>query len=271
MRFYTIPPVSALSLMDEADDIFVLAHLYYTNEAYRAFMKKKKAEGRFITLDNSAAERSLVTPEVLMWCVRDLLPDEVVAPDILFDKDATIAAFIAFEKQLDWEGLLSKTNIFFCPQGSSMQEWKECYIFGLNHPSVATIGMSKIAVPKCFGTDLEEDQGIMETRILATQELINNNILRKPLHYLGAGNPFEFNFYNYEECRSTDSCFAIWAAMCGQDWERGDKSDFERIPTPRDYFSRQLSDDQYELAVKNIRFLRKQVTDISKYTIDYLG
>jgi len=55
--------------------------------------------------------------------------------------------------------------------------------------------------------------------------------------------------------RSTDSCFSVWAAMCNNDWS---KEQFERVPTPKDYFDRQsLTDQQLEIFRRNVIQLRE--------------
>ena len=92
MDFYVISPLSNLEPMKLGDRLFVLAHLWVQSEEYRNFIYERMDEDIecWITLDNSAAERALVTEDVLIQVVHELAPSEVIAPDVLFDKDATI-------------------------------------------------------------------------------------------------------------------------------------------------------------------------------------
>ena len=96
MDFYVIPPVKYQYLSHLGDRYFCLAQLYVKYKSYRKFFLDRKKEGRFITLDNGAAERSLVTEEVLLNVVKELQPNEVIAPDILFNKEKTILSLENF-------------------------------------------------------------------------------------------------------------------------------------------------------------------------------
>ena len=121
MDFYVISPISDLEPMKLGDRIFVLAHLWVQFPKYREFIKARKEEGYWITLDCSAAERALVTETVLINICHELMPDEVIAPDVLFDKDATIKNAISFRDRMEAEDLLNKIDIFFCPQGKTKE------------------------------------------------------------------------------------------------------------------------------------------------------
>ena len=125
MDFYVISPLSNLEPMKLGDRIFVLAHLWVQSAKYRNFIYDLIDEDldRWITLDNSAAERALVTEDVLIDIVHQLAPSEVIAPDVLFDKDETIKNARAFKIRMEKEGLLDSTDIFFCPQGKTKEDW----------------------------------------------------------------------------------------------------------------------------------------------------
>jgi len=147
MEVYVIAPVNNLELMNLGDRIFVLAHLWIKFPEYRKFIMNKKAEGKYITLDNGAAEDSLVTEDILIGIVKELMPDEVIAPDVLFDKVKTIANAIDFRTRMEKEGLLGKVKIFFAPQGKTQKTWLEAYKFALEEDWIDVIGFSKIAAP----------------------------------------------------------------------------------------------------------------------------
>lgn len=254
MRFFVIPPLSHLELMEEGTaGYFVLAHLYAKDPRYRDFLKFEKQRSKFVLLDNGAAENSLVTEEVLIRVVKELNPDEVIAPDVLFDASQTMYNLQSFVEAMQRENLSS--NILFCPQGRTKQEWIQCYKFGLNHPEVSTIGLSKIAVPWAW-MGARGDKAIMESRHECVDYLEENDLIKKPIHLLGAGNPDEFRYYKHPLIRSTDSCFAVWAGMNEIDWNKGNKS---RIPTPHDYFQKNITVNQYSTVLSNIDYLRENI------------
>ena len=264
MDFYVISPVSDLSPMDLGNRIFVLAHLWIQFPHYQDYILQKKEEGYWITLDNSAAERALVTEDVLIDVCHELMPDEVIAPDILFDKDATIQNAIKFRERMEEEGLLGTIDIFFCPQGKTKEDWLEAYQRGLEQDWIQTIGFSKIAVPQAWLTDWKDDQGIKEARHMAYDYLKEKGLLLKPIHCLGQGDPTEFAYYDHPAMRSTDSVFPVLAAAHGQDFNVDHTT---RIPTPHNFLETyDMSAIDMDLVKSNVEFLRKQCRT---YTYDF--
>ena len=263
MKFYTIPPNSHLDMMDHGDHYFGLAHLYVRDENYRRHFLtlRNRSPKVFITLDNSAAEHSLVTEEVLLGITAELKPNEVIAPDVLFNKEQTLKNFSSFVGKMASKGLLSHTDIFACPQGKTKEEWLECYKQMVINPFVRCIGLSKIAVPKCWN-NAEGDTLIAQSRNECIKELSNKHLLIKPIHLLGMGEHTEFDYYldnKIQNIRSSDSCYTILAAYNGIDFEKGDTT---RIPTTNDYFNVSLTEEQKALAKKNINFLKNKYKDV---------
>ena len=258
MDFYVISPLSNLEPMKLGDRLFVLAHLWVQSEEYRNFIYERMDEDIecWITLDNSAAERALVTEDVLIQVVKELAPSEVIAPDVLFDKDATIANAIKFRDRLEAEDLLDTTDIFFCPQGKTKEDWLEAYKWGLEQDWIQTIGFSKIAIPQAWLTDWKDDQGIKESRHMAYDYLKEQNLLLKPIHCLGQGDPTEFAYYDHPAMRSTDSVFPVLAASHGQDFNVDHTT---RIPTPHNFLETyDMSQIDMELVKSNVEFLKSQ-------------
>lgn len=258
MDFYVISPLSNLEPMKLGDRIFVLAHLWVQSEEYREFIYSLIDEDidRWITLDNSAAERALVTEDVLIKVCHELMPSEVIAPDVLFDKDATIQNAIDFKARMEKEGLLDVIDIFFCPQGKTKEDWLECYEWGLEQDWIQTIGFSKIAVPQAWLSDWKDDQGIKEARHMAYDYLKENGMLLKPIHCLGQGDPTEFAHYDHPAMRSTDSVFPVLAASHGQDFNVDHTT---RIPTPHNFLETyDMSQIDMGLVESNVEFLKKQ-------------
>lgn len=262
MDYYVISPVSNLEPMKLGDRIFALAHLWVQFPEYRKFILEQKAEGKFITLDNSAAERALVTEDVLIGICKVLMPNEVIAPDVLFDKHETIRNAVNFKARMDAEGLSNNINVFFCPQGKTKADWIEAYMWGLEQDWIKVIGLSKIAVPNVWlDGDFVDDQGIKEARHACYDYLKEKDLLKKPIHCLGQGDPTEFEYYDHSMMRSTDSVYPVLAAVHGQDFTIDHKT---RTPTPHSFLEefdlseKAISKMDLALIEKNIAFLELQ-------------
>jgi len=257
MDIYVISPVSNLEPMKLGDRIFALAHLWVQFPEYRAFILDQKEQGKFITLDNSAAERALVTEDILIDICRELMPNEVIAPDVLFNKYETIANAISFRNRMEREGLLGTIDIFFCPQGESKQHWLDAYEWGLAQDFVNVIGFSKIAVPNAWLDNYTDDQGIKEARHMAYNYLKEKGLLVKPIHCLGQGSPTEFAYYDHPMMRSTDSVYPVFAASLGQDFSIDAET---RTPTPHNFLETfDMSQVNPEHIETNVEFLFNQV------------
>ena len=260
MEVYVISPVSNLEPMKLGDRIFALAHLWVKYPHYRSFILQQKREGKFVTLDNSAAERALVTEDVLVQVCHELMPDEVIAPDVLFDSESTIQNAIAFKKRLEREGLLGKISIFFCPQGENREDWIRSYLWALSMEWVDVIGFSKIAIPRAFLPTYQDDQDIKLARHMAYDYLHSRGLLSKPIHCLGQGSPTEFSHYTHPAMRSTDSVYPILAAANGQDFYDNHNT---RIPTPHDFLETyDMSSIDMDMVKSNVTFLRHQCASI---------
>ena len=258
MDVYVISPVSDLEPMKLGDRIFVLAHLWVQFPEYRAFILEQKEQGKFITLDNSAAERALVTEDILIEVCRELMPDEVIAPDVLFNKEETILNARTFRDRMEQEGLLGTIDIFFCPQGETKEAWLNAYNWAINQSWIDVIGFSKIAVPNAFLENYTDDQGIKEARHMAYDYLKEQDLLTKPIHCLGQGDPTEFAYYDHPMMRSTDSVYPVFAASLGQDFSVDHTT---RTPTPHNFLETfDMSNVNLELVQSNVAFLFNQAT-----------
>lgn len=259
MDFYVISPVSELNLMHHGDRYFCLAQLYKKHSHYRDFFKEQVRLGRWVTLDNGAGDHDIVTPHELFEIMLDLQPSEVIPPDFLFNGIKTIRELELFYTAMKLSADADKienVQILACPQGRNKDEWMFVYEYMLQHPGVTTIGLSKIAVPKAF-KDVIGDKMIKEARQQCIYELGEANLLKKPLHFLGMGDPTEFMSYRQLPiARSTDSCNTIWSGMCQIEFNKGN---FERIPTPKDYFDRGMTGSDIKRAEENIIWFRKML------------
>lgn len=249
--------------MNNGDRYFALAHHYLQNFEYRDYFLalRNKSPRIFITLDNGAAEHSLVTEDILLDIVEELKPDEVIAPDVLFNKQQTLINLYSFINKMKEKNFTKHTNIFGCPQGSTKEEWLDCYKTMLENPDVSTIGLSKIAVPKCWN-NATGDRDIAISRNKCLEELYSLNLLKKPLHLLGMGEHTEFEFYLKNKTpfiRSSDSCYTVLAAINGISFEEGN---IQRIPTTNEYFEKDLELEEIQLSKRNVEYLKQKYFDV---------
>ena len=255
MDFYVISPVSNLEPMKLGDRIFALAHLWVQFPEYREFIKARKEEGWFITLDNSAAERALVTEDVLIEICKELMPNEVIAPDVLFDADVTIANAKNFRDRMESEGLLGKIEIFFCPQGKTKEDWLKAYMWAMFQDWIDVVGFSKIAVPNAWLDHYSDDQGIKTARHMAYDYLKEKGLLVKPIHCLGQGSYTEFEHYKHPMMRSTDSVYPVLAAVHNLDFTVDSET---RIPTPHNFLETyDMQNVNMDLVESNIKMLKR--------------
>lgn len=266
MKFYLIPPNKHLEMMALGNaGYFCLAHHYMNDKNYRQhFLNIRSADkNAFITLDNGAAEESLVTRKELIKIVKELKPSEVIAPDVLFNKDKTLENFHLFLDKMLEKNLLEDTKLFACPQGSSKEEWLECYWHMATNKHVSCIGLSKIAVPKCWN-NVTGDKQIGKSRNQCITELLHRGLILKPFHLLGMGEHDEFELYktlNIKEIRSSDSCYTVLSAINGIRFDSGDTT---RVPTTNDYFNATLNEEQKHIAISNINYLKERYGTTSK-------
>lgn len=263
MDFYIIPPNKHLSLMKNGNRYFALAHHYIQDSDYREYFLdlRNNTPKAWITLDNGSAEHSLVTEQILLDIVIELKPNEVISPDILFDKEQTIKNLNNFIIKMVNLNLVQNTNIFGCPQGKTKQEWVECYNIMIKNPLVSVIGLSKIAVPKCWN-NVTGDKDIGKSRNECIKELNSLGLLTKPVHLLGMGEHDEFDYYlenKIPNIRSSDSCYSVLAAINGISFEKGDVT---RVPTTNEYFDTQLTPEQIQLSLKNVEYLKQTYNSI---------
>lgn len=257
MDFYIIPTLSDLDLMDHGDRYFCLSQLYLKDENYRNFFRRKVAEGKWVTLDNGAGDHETVTREQVLYIARELQPSELIPLDILFNDSATISNLEWTIEQMQKDPRLKHIQIFACPQGIDYEAWMRSYRYMLECPYVSTIGMSKLAIPHIVSQS-KNDENIARDRNFLYRLLKEQGLIQKPLHFLGAGEAWEFDTYLDDPLvRSTDSCFSVWGGMNGQRFEN---NEYVRIPTPKDYFTRVIKDADYADIMSNIDFMRKKLT-----------
>ncbi|KKM63680.1 hypothetical protein LCGC14_1509010 [marine sediment metagenome] len=221
MRLAFISSPHFLELCQHGDIEMCLAPLalrskYPQHEEYLAYYKLASANGRFVIMDNGAAEKDQVDSESLMYLMLDIKPSLVVAPDVIHDSEQTLALVSAFldtsrdtRKQLEADGV---GKVLAAPQGKTEEEYIECAKALAAMPEVAVLGLSKFSVASCFGG---EKGPLVVARSRAADRLAE--FTDKPFHLLGADFTLPWELARYAgdwhpNVVSNDSSFAYWYA-----------------------------------------------------------
>ena len=253
MQVFITPPNSHLELSElGTNNFYCLGQIYVKNEEYRNYAKKAKEAGRFIILDSGVGDHGTpLSNRELFEVAKELQPNEVIPLDTLYNSPETIHNVIEMYSWLNDAGLTDKVKIFMCPQGDTYEEWLNCYDWALKDNRVSTIGFSKKTIPHILFPGCKADEFIGEARNIMYQILKTRGLIQKPIHMLGSGGPKEYRAYEGDSLiRSTDSCVAVWEGMNKNFFI---SMDYKRIPTPPDYFSREMTDEQIEDAKTNIK------------------
>ena len=142
MEFYVIPPLKHLELAKKTPykRLYCLAHLCNRTinpraDEYIEFFKTARLAGYFVTLDNGTAEGKLVFNSFLISIAREIKPNEIICPDVLYGGKDTLKRTDNFLKQIKSNSKSKKLNhpknaidlentlLMGVPQGSTAKEY----------------------------------------------------------------------------------------------------------------------------------------------------
>lgn len=210
MRIAHEAPLSIFDRVQELTDYdYALVHLFEENEEYYNKFVEARDKGREIILDNSIfeLEEAFDADKFAGW-VEKLKPTWYIIPDVLEDKDGTIANFDSWMEK--YSHLPGKT--IAVAQGKTLQDMIECYNY-----LVDKVDKIAISFDYSFFNDAVKELQLptkyhewMFGRQMLLATLVENNIIRtdKPHHLLGCGLPQEFKDYrdlNYDWIDSIDT------------------------------------------------------------------
>jgi len=141
MEIATIVPTEALHLVEDDPYHLCLVQELRKRGDYFQFYKKMAEEGKFVIVDNGAAEgdtadiRDVFTEAVILDA------NEVQLPDVFFDSEETVkrsTQAIYFLKDRDWRG-----KVMAVPQGKGFRDWIQCARRLAMMAKVTTIGVPK--------------------------------------------------------------------------------------------------------------------------------
>lgn len=140
-----IVPVMHLEQIRHNHYHMCLAHLLVDKEDeryaafYRRFYQRMSAEGKFVLMDNGAAEGSQLPVEELVRLYQVINPTEIVLPDTLNNSLDTLRKTLNFIE----EYRCLPYRFMGVPQGKNFDEWCMCAEAMMREPRINTIGVSK--------------------------------------------------------------------------------------------------------------------------------
>lgn len=139
-----IVPVECLEKTADNQYHMCLAHLVKQSDAYASFYRRMSDEGKFVLMDNGAAEGEQLSVPDLIKCYEMVRPSEVVLPDTLLDaNDTLVKGAVALTSIRRYYGGEAPFTFMAVPQGPDLQSWIRCLDEMLEWPKINCIGVSK--------------------------------------------------------------------------------------------------------------------------------
>lgn len=173
-----IPPVSMLSYNKKQKYQLALPHMIKSNGTYRRAYRGYARTGKYVILDNGAAESVKIKADRLAAMALDLGVHEVVAPDVLADMEGTVANTLDF---LRWDGERledNKVKIGIVAQGSNFAEAMACVVTVMR--SYYAYRVSVVYLPRLLVTSKHPDARLM------LAQAIHTRYPELEIHFLGA-------------------------------------------------------------------------------------
>lgn len=201
-----IVPLKFLHMTSDNMYHMCLAHLALKSEEYALFYRRMSEEGKYVLMDNGAAEKEKLSYEDLLKAYSLVKPTEIILPDVLLDKDQTLSMTSGFLRK-NYEELKSYKKMIV-PQGKDESEWLDC-LLSMIYESFYYDDIDSIGIPKWLGS---KDK---VARISICSRLSN---ISKEIHLLGCNEgPAVLNFCKTAnpKVRGCDSAFAYLCAKYG--------------------------------------------------------
>lgn len=203
MELALIPPFSYLKDTFKTNYQLMLPHLLYNEEYEAVYAHHCGAPNQFVILDNGAAEGEQPSIEELLGLATIFDPDELVIPDVIGDKSATIALAEELESVACEYGVLENCNYMFVLQGQTFDEVLDCARWVQTQEWISTVG-----IPRHLITTLSDKSA----RIAVANAIQIFDDWSKKIHFLGA-NPIN----TAEAIALADSQFTIQDFVRGMD------------------------------------------------------
>ena len=140
MHVATIVPTKYLHLIQDKPYHLCLIQEVLRDPAYREFYKRMCTEGKYVILDNGAAESENIGIEDIVRIQRYLGAAEIVLPDVFFDSMGT---YTSTKGAMDYlKACQVRVSKMAVPQGHSIEEWEECAL------NMSSLRVNCIGIPK---------------------------------------------------------------------------------------------------------------------------
>lgn len=214
-----IVPVGCLEKTKDNQYHMCLAHLVKQSEEYRKFFRRMSDEGKFVLMDNGAAEGEQLSIEELVECYQLIHPTQVVLPDTLLDGADTLQKHLdALSYLHGYYGEKLPFSVMGVPQGHDFVEWHDCMLRMMAMGEISCLGVSKF---------LEMETGDREVRYEAVKAIEEVDDMME-VHLLGCSDGSRVVrkiFEDFPMVRGCDSAFVYLASqagecICGMDVDR---------------------------------------------------
>lgn len=141
MQIATIVPTIALDLVENDEYHLCLVQELRKRGKYFEFYKRMAQEGKFVIVDNGAAEGETASIEEVHELAVEIGASEVQLPDVFFDARRTLDESrkgLEYLHKKGWKG-----KIMAIPQGSDLLAWEACLEELVYLEGVTTIGLPK--------------------------------------------------------------------------------------------------------------------------------
>lgn len=230
MKFNSELPKCMLALNTCINDYdFVLLHLYLEDEEYALYFNELRSRlpYRMMVLDNSAYEFFVKGEELdfnkFYTTIRELKPDYYILPDVLMDKEKTLAGTRKF---LDEYRIPGCSKPMAVAQGDSIEDMIDCLEQYIEmdidavaipfHNSFYREMSVSVNIANAFmveygyiNADIEYAMGRVEF-LSRIQDILKRF---KHVHILGSHCPLEAKFYDYS---TMDTGYPVKLAIVGQ-------------------------------------------------------
>lgn len=210
-----IVPVDSLYLTVDNEYHMCLAQLCNANRLYKEFFKKRAAEGKFVLLDNGAAEGTTTEVKHLFELAQEIGAKEVVLPDKLQHMAETIRRTKeAYDKYVEFkESRGYDFGVMIVPQGIDYDQWKACAERMVEMFPLAT----SYGIPKVLAKG-KNDPYVRFRAVAYLTKLLMKKGRGVEIHLLGCNEPpvvISAIFHAFPNVRGIDSAFAHLCAKAG--------------------------------------------------------
>jgi hypothetical protein len=216
---------------------------------------------KLIIVDNMIYEKEkAVDIDVLIEKAKLVNATEIIAPDVLYDGEATVNTTTRFIDCLSKQEL-SRFDIQAVIQGKNLADVLNCTLRLYKIPEITTLGFSCLAIPHVMCSITNTDD-VMTNRVMFINWLAASGVLNgiafedlKQYHLLGLGNNVAELTYMKRMFRSCDSSLPFVMAQYGVPLVEG-LGDYS-IKERHHNMENSLNESQLQLAKQNIELCIK--------------